>query len=49
MLVNNVGKSHEMPVDFAETPEQEMRDILQINVNSTLRMTRIVLPGMVEK
>ncbi|KIJ51218.1 hypothetical protein M422DRAFT_26645 [Sphaerobolus stellatus SS14] len=49
VLVNNVGKSHEMPVDFVETSDQEMRDILQININSTLRVTKAVLPGMVEK
>jgi len=48
-IVNNVGKSHAMPVDFVETPDQELRDILQININSTLRITKIVLPKLLEK
>ena len=48
-LVNNVGKSHNMPVYFAETPKDEMVDIVAVNVNATLRTTHIVLPGMIEK
>ena len=48
-LVNNVGKSHNMPVYFAETPKDEMVDIVAINVNATLRTTHIVLPGMIER
>ncbi|KAF8531611.1 3-ketoacyl-CoA reductase [Gautieria morchelliformis] len=49
ILVNNVGKSHDMPTDFVEVPEQEMHDILHININSTLRITRIVLPGLIAR
>ncbi|KAF9047393.1 3-ketoacyl-CoA reductase [Panaeolus papilionaceus] len=48
VLVNNVGKSHNMPVNFAETPSDEMNDILTINCNATLRVTYTVLPGMVQ-
>lgn len=44
MLVNNVGKSHEMPVYFHDTELQEMKDIVQINVFGTLRVTQIILP-----
>ena len=47
--VNNVGKSHEMPTEFVDVPEQEMHDILQINIISTLKITRIVLPGLIER
>ncbi|KAF7974355.1 hypothetical protein HWV62_12306 [Athelia sp. TMB] len=46
VLVNNVGKSHEMPVDFIDTPPSEIADILTININGTLRLTSIVLPIM---
>lgn len=47
--VNNVGRSHEMPVYFAETEEEEMKSIVNININGTLAITRVVLPKMIEK
>ncbi|MCJ1445206.1 MAG: hypothetical protein MMC23_005711 [Stictis urceolatum] len=46
ILINNVGKSHSIPVPFAETPADELRDIVQINCVSTLNVTSLVLPGM---
>ncbi|KAI0958402.1 hypothetical protein AcV7_004233 [Taiwanofungus camphoratus] len=49
ILVNNVGKSHQGPVDFAEAPTQEVEDILTINVNATVRVTKMILPGMVQR
>ena len=49
ILVNNVGKSHEMPVSFLETDDAEMEDIITINVKGTLRVTKIVAPGMVAR
>ncbi|KAJ8076913.1 hypothetical protein PM082_001336 [Marasmius tenuissimus] len=49
VLVNNVGKSHNMPVYFSETPKEEMNDIVAINVNATLRMTYAILPGMIQR
>ncbi|KZV63046.1 3-ketoacyl-CoA reductase [Peniophora sp. CONT] len=49
ILVNNVGKSHEMPTDFIETPKEEMHDILAINVQATVRVTALVAPGMVSR
>jgi short-subunit dehydrogenase len=38
-----------MPVDFAETDPQEMNDILAVNVNGTLKVTHMILPGMIQK
>jgi 17beta-estradiol 17-dehydrogenase / very-long-chain 3-oxoacyl-CoA reductase len=49
VLVNNVGKSHDIPVPFAETTMEEMLSISEINVNATLRVTRMVVPGMVKQ
>lgn len=49
ILVNNVGKSHDMPVPFAVTPEQEIKDIITINCMGTLRVTQIVAPGMMQR
>ena len=49
ILVNNVGLSHAIPVPFAETPEQEMKDIVTINCMATLRVTQLVVPGMIKR
>ena len=49
VLVNNVGKSHDIPVPFTHTAEQELKDIITINCVGTLRVTQIVAPGMVER
>lgn len=49
ILVNNVGLSHDMPVPFIQTPEQEIKDIITINCLGTLRVTQIVAPGMVQR
>jgi short-subunit dehydrogenase len=38
-----------MPVYFAETEEEEMKSIVNININGTLDMTRVILPKMVER
>jgi 17beta-estradiol 17-dehydrogenase / very-long-chain 3-oxoacyl-CoA reductase len=47
VLVNNVGVSHEMPVSFLETSDQELRDIIIINNMATLKITQTVLPRMI--
>ncbi|OJJ01067.1 hypothetical protein ASPVEDRAFT_149945 [Aspergillus versicolor CBS 583.65] len=49
ILVNNVGKSHSIPVPFALTPEDEMADIITINCTGTLRVTQLVVPGMIQR
>ncbi|TEB37438.1 3-ketoacyl-CoA reductase, partial [Coprinellus micaceus] len=49
VLVNNVGKSHSMPVYFVDTPKDELEDIVSINVNATIKVTYAILPGMVQR
>ncbi|KAH8115472.1 3-ketoacyl-CoA reductase, partial [Phellopilus nigrolimitatus] len=46
ILVNNVGRSHEFPVSFAQTTLDEQQAIINININGTLRVTQIVLNKM---
>ncbi|KAH0565901.1 hypothetical protein GP486_000704 [Trichoglossum hirsutum] len=48
ILVNNVGKSHDIPVPFLHTSIQEMSDIITINCVGTLKVTQIIAPGMVQ-
>ncbi|KAK2626377.1 hypothetical protein QTJ16_004639 [Diplocarpon rosae] len=49
ILVNNVGQSHSIPVPFSLTPKDEVRQIIEINCVATLRVTQIVVPGMVQR
>jgi len=49
ILINNVGKSHDIPVSFAQTSHAEMSDIITINCMGTLRVTSLVLPGMMAR
>ncbi|THU89383.1 3-ketoacyl-CoA reductase [Dendrothele bispora CBS 962.96] len=49
VLVNNVGKSHSMPAYLVDIPQDEIADIVAINVNATMRVTNMVLPGMIQR
>ncbi|EJD07953.1 3-ketoacyl-CoA reductase [Fomitiporia mediterranea MF3/22] len=49
VLVNNVGRSHELPVSFVETPLDEQQSIVGINIKATLRVTQIVLKNMLQQ
>ncbi|EJF60386.1 3-ketoacyl-CoA reductase [Dichomitus squalens LYAD-421 SS1] len=49
VLVNNAGKSYNYPEEFHASSRKDMEDIVTINVNSVIRLTHIVLPGMVER
>ncbi|OCH88276.1 3-ketoacyl-CoA reductase, partial [Obba rivulosa] len=49
ILVNNVGRSYNMPTDLVDTTEEELDNILKINVNATVKVTRMLLPGMVQR
>jgi 17beta-estradiol 17-dehydrogenase / very-long-chain 3-oxoacyl-CoA reductase len=49
VLVNNVGVGYRYPQYFDELSDQEVKDLLTMNVESTVWMTRIVLPGMLSR
>jgi 17beta-estradiol 17-dehydrogenase / very-long-chain 3-oxoacyl-CoA reductase len=49
VLVNNVGVGYRYPVFFHELTDEEVINLLQMNIDSTVWMTRIVLPGMLER
>ncbi|KAI0903666.1 hypothetical protein F4824DRAFT_501223 [Ustulina deusta] len=46
ILINNVGHSHSIPVPFTLTDETEMENIINVNCRGTLKVTRVVAPGM---
>ncbi|GAA5852455.1 hypothetical protein JCM5353_007370 [Sporobolomyces roseus] len=49
VLINNVGKSYDEPTFFQDLPDQDMNDIVEINVNATLKVTKLVVPGMITR
>lgn len=49
VLVNNVGVSYPYPQYFNELTDERVEELMVLNVNSTTWMTRIVLPGMMDR
>ncbi|KAK6472755.1 very-long-chain 3-oxoacyl-CoA reductase-B-like [Huso huso] len=51
VLVNNVGISYSYPEYFLDVPDLDnmISNMISINVTSVCQMTRLVLPGMVER
>lgn len=49
VLVNNVGISYPFTKFFHELDDERVEQLITLNVESTTWMTRIVLPGMVER
>lgn len=49
VLINNVGVSYRYPRFFHEITDEEVINLTEMNVNSTVWMTRFVLPQMLEK
>jgi hypothetical protein len=49
MLINNVGVNVEVPEFFHDLAEDQIQDIVRVNVESTVRMTRTILPLMAKR
>ncbi|KAF0697178.1 Aste57867_12172 [Aphanomyces stellatus] len=49
VLVNNVGQSYDFPQYFHELSDENVLSLINMNINSTFIMTKLVLPGMVER
>lgn len=49
VLINNVGVSYRYPLFFDELSDEEVQNLMTMNVDSTVWMTRMVLPGMLER
>ncbi|KAK8809919.1 hypothetical protein WA158_000862 [Blastocystis sp. Blastoise] len=49
ILVNNVGISYDHAMYLTELPEDRYQMLIKLNVEMTTLITRIVLPGMIER
>jgi len=49
VLINNVGVSYPYTQYFHELDDEKVEQLTSLNVDSTTWMTRIVLPGMIER
>jgi len=49
VLVNNVGTSYRYPMFFMELTDSEVQNLMTMNIDSTVWMSRMVLPGMLER
>lgn len=46
VLINNVGQSHDIPVEFAHSDLKELDSIISINCEATLKITHLLLPRL---
>ncbi|XP_035725521.1 very-long-chain 3-oxoacyl-CoA reductase-like isoform X2 [Vespa mandarinia] len=49
ILINNAGMNSDYPELFSKTSEEMLNKILQLNVVSFTNITRLILPGMIER
>ncbi|KAJ2239793.1 hypothetical protein GGI13_007891, partial [Coemansia sp. RSA 455] len=48
-VVNNVGLCHENPTFFDEEEQDKCNDMVEVNVNTMMDLTRIVVPQMQQR
>lgn len=50
ILVNNVGinNTDNLPILFAEQDEKDLQDLVNVNIQATMNVTRVVIPKLVE-
>ncbi|KAH8551240.1 hypothetical protein BGW37DRAFT_495357 [Umbelopsis sp. PMI_123] len=46
VLVNNVGTNHDIPTLFDEESEETIANIVEVNINGTLKTSKLVIPQM---
>ncbi|KAF9183503.1 hypothetical protein BGZ51_004007 [Haplosporangium sp. Z 767] len=49
ILVNNVGTNHEIPTPFEQETDKVIKDIVELNVNAAMKMTKIIVPQMIAR
>jgi len=49
VLVNNVGASYDYAEYFTELNDEKVSQLIRINVDATTNVTKLILPGMVER
>jgi len=49
VLINNVGVSYEYPELYHKIDDERAQQLVELNINSTNWMTRLVLPGMIDR
>lgn len=49
VLINNVGASYPYPMYFHELEDELVNRLINVNINSTCWMTRIVVPSMISR
>ena len=49
VLINSAGISHDIPVPFALADDTEVSQIITTNCTGTLRITSLVIPGMLSR
>ncbi|KAF9957383.1 hypothetical protein BGZ72_001873 [Mortierella alpina] len=46
ILVNNVGTNHEIPTFFEDESDKTIDNIVEVNINAIMRVTKLVVPQM---
>ncbi|KAF9104599.1 hypothetical protein BGX27_010021, partial [Mortierella sp. AM989] len=49
VLVNNVGTNHDIPTPFEQESDKVLKDIVELNINAAMKMTKIVVPQMIAR